>query len=199
MFKIKLTGVKEVQEKIAPERFKKAIVRSLDRAAKSGRQEALDLIRDRYNIKESDLRKEISTSISPSKLEATITAKGKHISLFKFSPKVIFETINRKSGALYSRLGKARVGRKVAGVTVSIIKGTRKRVKGGFVAPMRSGPLAIFKRQGKERLPIAKMATIGSPEMFSSMKIMNRVIDKVKESWRKNFLHELKEGWKHQK
>lgn len=199
MFTVRLEGVKELQEKLNPERFKKAIIRSLYRAGKSGRQVALDEIRRRYNIKESDLRKEISIELHPSELEVIISAKSGHISLFKFSPKVILETINRKSGALYSRLGRAKVGRKVAAVSVSIIRGTRKRVKGGFIARTHRGELTIFKRVGSKRLPIEKIATIGVGGMFGSSRIMNRVIDKVKESWRKNFLHELKEGWKFQK
>ena len=199
MITIKLEGAKELQKKLDSKFLQKAVIRSLDRAAKSGRQEALNLIRDRYNIKEGDLRKEIKVDIHPSKLEAVITAKGRPISIFKFSPKVVIEKIHGKSKALYSRLGKAKIGRRAAGVSVQIVKGQRKLVKGGFFVKLKTGHEAIFKREGKARLPIKKLSTIGSPDMFGSSRIINRVIDKVKEAWQKNMKHEIEEGWKHWK
>jgi len=163
------------------------------------RQEALNLIRDRYNIKEGDLRREIKTDIHPSKLEAVITAKGRPISLFKFSPKAVVERIHGKSKALYSKLGKARAGRRAAGVSVQVVKGQRKLVRGGFLVKLKTGHEAIFKREGKARLPIKKLSTIGSPSMFGGSRIINKVIDKVKEAWQKNIKHEIEEGWKHWK
>ena len=196
---IQLKGLDNVLKKLDPKNFQKAVIRSLDRTAKAGRQEALNLIRDRYNIKESDLRKEIKTDIHPSKLEAVITAKGRPISLFKFSPKVVIEKIHGKSKALYSRLGKAKAGRRAAGVSVQIVRGQRKLVRGGFLVKLKTGHEAIFKREGKARLPIKKLSTIGSPSMFGGSRIINKVIDKVKEAWQKNIKHEIEEGWKHWK
>lgn len=196
---VKIEGIKEIQEKLKPEKIQKAIIRSLDRAAKAGRQEALNRIRERYNIKESDLRREIITDIHPSKLEATITAKGRPVSIFLFRPKQIIEAIHGKSKGLYSKLVKARAGQRAKGVTVEIIKGQRKLVKGGFIQRLKTGHVAIFKREGKARLPIKKLSTIGTPSMFGRISIFDKVVTRVKEVWQKNIKHELEEGWKHQK
>jgi hypothetical protein len=195
-FNFQIKGIEEIQERLKPEKFQKAVIRSLDRAAKAGRQEALNRIRERYNIKESDLRREITTDIHPSKLEATITAKGRPISLSLFKPKQIIESINLKSKALYSRLVKAKAGRMAKGVTVEIVKGHRKPVRGGFIPGFKTGT-SIFKREGKARLPIKKLSTIGSPAMFGSRRIVEAVKRKIVEVWKKNIEHELAEGWKH--
>lgn len=199
MITVKFEGLQEVKKVLDPKLFKKAIVRSLDRSSKAGRQEALDSIREKYNIKESDLRREIKTDLYPSKLEAIIKAKGRPISIFKFSPRQVIETVNKKTKALYARLLKARAGRKAAGVTVEIVKGKRRLVKGAFVQSLKSGHVAIFKREGKERHPIKKLSTIGISEMFGSRNIIASVKKKVIETWEKTIKHEVEEGWKHYK
>jgi hypothetical protein len=43
------------------------------------------------------------------------------------------------------------------GVSVEVNRGKRTLVKGAFVATMRSGHKGVFKRRGKERLPIREL------------------------------------------
>ncbi|HET9063767.1 MAG TPA: phage tail protein [Candidatus Binatia bacterium] len=43
------------------------------------------------------------------------------------------------------------------GVSVEVNRGKRTLVKGSFVASMRSGKVGVFRRRGKERLPIEEL------------------------------------------
>ena len=198
VFKVQLTGLKELQSNLSPEKFKRAVIRALDRTVKSGKSEAQRRIRDEYNIKLGDLSKRVEVDIHPSRLEAVINVKGKALPLMKFDPKQVIEVRNQKSKGLYSKLRKTKPGSKgIASTTVMVKMGQRKIVQGGFIPKLNSGHKTIFKRIGKARYPIKQLFTIDVHNMFGSQRVMDSVIKRIHEQWNKNIVHEITEGWKY--
>ena len=195
---VDLKGIEELKRELDPKKFQKAIIRALDRTAKQGKVEAQRVIRSEYNIKSKDISSHIKTDIHPSKMQAVITAKGSVLPLKLFDPRQVIERVDKKSGGLYSKLRKATPGsRGVAGITVMVKHGQRRLVKGGFMAKMQSGHIAIFKRIDKARLPIRELFSVSVPKAFE--KTIETVKKRVFEQWEKNITHELTEGWKHGK
>ena len=90
----------------------KAAARALNRAATTVRAEASREIRKEYNIKASEIRKEMSIQrATPSRLVSAVKAKGRRLTLLRFN---------------------ARQNR--TGVAVTIKKGRRQTIKSAFIA-----------------------------------------------------------------
>lgn len=72
-----------------------------------------------------------------------------------------------------------------AGVTVKV-KGTRKLLRGAFLARMPSGHIGVFYRRGfaghrAGRLPIDQVFSISLPVAFSNKKVMDAVVRSAQE------------------
>jgi len=157
----------------------KAAARALNRAATTVRAEASREIRKEYNIKASEIRKEMSIQrATPSRLVSAVKAKGRRLTLLRFNAKQ-----NR------------------TGVAVTIKKGRRQTIKSAFVARGKGGNPVVFARgqyvngrfvPGKSRYPITALNTVSIPVMFSQ-KVIVRALERVAgDAFRKNYLSELR-------
>jgi len=104
----------------------KSAARALNRAATSVRSAAVKEIRKRYLIKPAALRKQIKiVKARASRLTAEVVATGRRIPLFAFS------------------------ARKVRGGVSVNVTGSRKIVRGVFLATMPDGRRGVFERTGE--------------------------------------------------
>jgi hypothetical protein len=194
-FKIEVKVPKELTRFLSGADVQKAINRTLDRAVRAGRAEAIRIIQQQYNVKSTMLRGRLKVWIEPSQSRGVIEATGGRLPLKMFDPKQVITFRNQKSGGIYSRLRKAKAGRPSAGVTVQIRRGKRVPVQGGFIALQGD----VFKRKAPPRLPIKSLVTVGVPGMFSSRDVMEPVKQKILETWNKNIVHELTKGFQYGK
>lgn len=121
-----------------------------------------------YQIKNSEVKATLSKN-KPSKtnLNASITSKGHTLSLahFPFTPK----TAKRSTRSAFD-----------SAVMVTIKKGKKVMSKKGFVAHTGAKSADkiqynVFKRVGKNRLPIAPIRTLSIPQMITNANVADQV------------------------
>lgn len=140
----------------------KATASAINKTGKQALNQGKRDIRAEYNIKSSDLNKNVYfTRSHQNRLTAFITGLGRALSLKYFS---------------------ARQTNK--GVSFKIKKaGGRKLIKSGFGPDIPRLGGNVFTRVGKERLPIKKHFSIGVAAMLGSKKI----VDKIQKYFYENF------------
>ncbi len=126
---------------LSEKQLKKATVSALNKTITSVRTFIVREVNKEYNVAQKDIRKELKLSkANYSRMEARVMGEGSPgIKLYKFSPtpKAAPSTRRLKSGA-YSPKG---------GIKVMIHRGSRKIVKGAFIARMSSGHVGVFRRK----------------------------------------------------
>ena len=146
--------------------FPKAASSALNRTAKQAKTQASALVRDRYNLKKSDLDRNIKVkNSSPSTLNASLRVSGKRQPLIDFGAR----------GTLPSRRG-------TVGASVEVVKGRRLNVAGSFLGIMKSGHKGVFIRKAQKRLPIKELTGPSVPQMFFAQKVYGGL---------KAFVHEV--------
>lgn len=148
----------------------KATVSALNKVAAQARTAAAKTIRAAgYNLKASVIKDQMRISkASPSRLIATVTARGKPIPLINYGARPV-------SG----------------GVSVNVLKG-RKVIAHAFIATMPSGHRGVFIRQGSthkkvvkggrvvlERLPIKQLFGPSVPDAMGNAAVMQALQDLV--------------------
>ncbi|WP_285906782.1 phage tail protein [Pseudodesulfovibrio pelocollis] len=157
----------------------KVITRALNTTAQGARTDAVTLIRQELNLKAKTVREGLSIERATwSNQEATLVARGKHgVSLMHYAP----------------RPSRPEQRKPSVGVSVQIKKrGTRKAVKGSFVAKMKSGHIGVFKRErGAGRLPIKQLSGVGFIGYLKRGAMQRRLRRRIDERLQKNLLHEV--------
>ena len=148
--------------------IRKAEVSATNKAAVSGVAKTVQHIRSDYNIKSSEMKKDL-----------------KH---YKASLQNIIYKIRIKHKA--KALSKFRARQNKKGVAASIKKGKRKTYLGTFMATMRSGHIGVYKRKGKQRLPIKELYGPSTMELFSSEESKKVLEKSFFEAFKKRFLEE---------
>lgn len=192
MLKFELTGFKKQIEQIkkdySTDTFKKVATRGLNKIGAQVKTAVNREIRSVYNI--SKERVDSGTKITKANwenMELVLRWTGRTPGLQNFGAKattksgVSYQTT--KSGAVYGK--KLKRPRNWQEVTVEVIKGRRKKVKGkyghgGFIAtnPVKGG-VGIFERVGKDRLPLRRMPGPDVPGMVNKrgMDVIQKLID----------------------
>jgi len=151
--------------------FSRAVVRAVNRMIVTGRAAATRQVRKIYNVKAGDLKN--ATTIyraSSSRKEALLVIQGRRMAVILFD---------------------ARHRRTAKGATVRIKKSEgRKLIRSTFIVSMSSGKRHVWKRVGKERLPIKPLFTVSPPKMFEveGEKAFKEIIEK---EFGKTFENEL--------
>jgi hypothetical protein len=160
---IEPVGFKEAERLLAgiPKAFPRAAAEAINRGLVAGRKEASKEIRQRYNIKAAALKGEgmALKKASWGKLAGALQSKGSMLPISLFAPRVRIRRVVRR-------------GPRRQFVTVAVIKGHRRLVKGGFM-PGKGGK--IFQRRQQDRLPIFPVSVIGVPFMIGSRGISKDV------------------------
>lgn len=149
----------------------KAIARALNRAAESARNDAAQLMKERYTMKVSDFKKEIVIlRATPKNLRATLLTRSARqaITDFKYAP----VRPPRQKGI------PARLRRKI---TTMIVEGQTKGWSHAFLARMRSGHLGLWTRSKTEKTAkgkpvIHEFFTLAVPHMMGFGPIITRVL-----------------------
>lgn len=175
MIELNLRQVERVEEifRNTPQQVPKVISRAINRAAHVGRAQATRSVRENYNIKHRDVSSTIKVrTASPDNLNANIRSSGAPMKLMKFrvspnSPK------------------------KAKQVTVGVKKGSRKKIKGAFVAGMNSGHVNVFTRVSKPRLPIRGHYGPSVPQMIGNESVVSVVENKTYQELDSRLDHEI--------
>lgn len=174
---IKLTADKAMEraQKLlseVPSGAETALMRALNRAAQSGKSQAVKEVRARYTVKAGDIRKTLTTTkATRTNLEAEIVSRGSPLSLaaFKHTPKT------DTTGAARKR------------VRVAVKKeGGLKPLGQAFVWRGK-----IMQRIGKTRLPIEKKIGPAVPSMIGNPDVVEAIEEKTQETVVKRLDHEV--------
>ena len=141
--------------------FPKAAAGALNKMAAQSKTESSRLVRERYNVKKSDLDPAFTIRrATSSSLQSVVKAKGRRISLIHFGAR----------GTIPPRRG-------TVGVTVEVIRGRRLAVAGSFLVAMKSSRArGIFVRKGQPRFPIQKLTGPSIPQMFYATKVYGNLV-----------------------
>lgn len=193
MIKIELKGIDGVQRKLDAIREGlrgQAMQMAINKTAQKAQAEITRAIRDEYQVKADEVRNAISLRrASRGQLEAVIqvfgskSKRGRSMNLIHFVEKTVTLAAARKrmkagEGGIQVLRSGGQV-RKALEVRFGIKKGGGlKTIKGAFIA---NKGRTVFVRTGNARLPIEPLQVIGFSQMFSSHKIRDRVMAKIRE------------------
>lgn len=149
--------------------FPKAAASALNKTAAQVKTQASRMIRERYNIKASDVNKTLTISRATQyRLQAALRSRGGRIPLIAFGARQVRQ-----------------------GTSVAVVRGQRKVVRHAFIATMRSGHRGVFMRKGKARLPIEEKKSLAVPQMLGTKAILQRIRDFYAMKLPEVFAHEL--------
>ena len=133
--KVANNSIKKIQKdfKRSDKEITKARVRACNRTATGTRTQVSKRVREKIRVKASVVKDHTKIlKATPLKPEARVEVEGFPLPLSAFGPR-----------------------QTKRGVTVGIEKGKKRQLKeGAFFSTMKSGHKGVFKRQGKDRLPI---------------------------------------------
>lgn len=153
----------------------KAISRALNRAADSGKAEAVKRITANYTVKSGSVRNKIEIKkSSEATLRAAVLSKGRPIPLSNFK--------TNPSNPPKKRPKVLRAG---------VLKGGLKPIKGAFLARSKSGKALVFQRIGKARYPLKALYGPSLPSMLGTEKVSQFVEDRAKEVFDNRLGHEI--------
>ena len=155
----------------------KVLARTLNRIANTTRVEAIRKITDEFNIarpKVDERVKVIGARPVAGKLSVTVYVAQR-------GRKRAINIIAFRSGRVVKSAG--------GGVGVKVLRrGSRKIIPGTFIANQGR---TVFRRVGKERLPIKPVSAIDVPQMFNTRRIKDLLIDNMKANFRKEVERQL--------
>jgi hypothetical protein len=161
--------------------FPKAMSRAINDGLVAGRTAASKLIRTRYNIKAATIKSAITLNKARAKvgeLGGSLEARGPMMPVSDFAPRV---RLKPAEGA------PSRSRRKYQNVTVMIVKGARKLIKGAFMAKGR-----IWERRGPERdAKLGIVSTLGVPYMIGTLHIQPQIEQRMREVSSRSLAHEV--------
>ncbi|MEF9426966.1 MAG: phage tail protein, partial [Candidatus Mariimomonas ferrooxydans] len=133
-----MEGLDKAMKQLDPKIVKKATVKTINDLASGIKTQSAKEIGERYNLPAKRIKQgiKIIAKATQSNLRAILSFTGKPPGLQHYKAKM----------AQARRLKK---GYRPGSVSVEVIKGRRKQVKGGF---MMAGKTGIFRREAKSRL-----------------------------------------------
>jgi hypothetical protein len=153
----------------------KALSRSLNKAVKGIRTDAVRSAREEYVAKAKDIRSTIRISRSkPNALRASAVSRGKRISLYNF--KVSKQNVKQK---------------RPVRVQVKNTGGAMKPLAHAFVRTMNGSQTGVFERVGKRRLPIKKLTGPAAPTMIGSETVRIAIEENALRRFEKELDHQI--------
>ncbi|MBW2631063.1 MAG: phage tail protein [Deltaproteobacteria bacterium] len=189
----KIEGLEDLQKKLKglPRVTEKATVSALNKLASQANTQAKRAVVSEYRIRTKDLNPFIklfrASAKAGGKFYARIQATGYPFPLMKFDARTSASIA--KKGSVPPQKGIPVKNRKAVYVRIKKKQG-KKKVGHAFYAKMKSGHVGIFKREGKESLPINERFTLGPMKMFQKAGI-KAIKEVVRTKGREIFQHEL--------
>ncbi len=167
--------VEEVQRKLGQfsNKAPNAISSALNRAVTNVTSNVSKEVRKQYHIKAGDVKSTLNTrKASTSKLQAEVRSKGELIPLdrFKVSPRTVQPKRKKQ-------------------LKIAVKKDGFKKILGAFIADL-SG-VKVFKRQGKDRLPINRLFGPSVPQMLRNEGIVENINEEAKNTFERRLDHEI--------
>jgi hypothetical protein len=186
MIEVRVLGIDAVQDRlrrVASDLQPKVLGPAINKVAEKARAEISRAIPQEFAVKASEVRNAVSLRKARSgDIEARITVfgstsrRGRSMNLIHFLAAVqqAGKAI-KKRGVKASKADLSALNRQLG----FLIKraGGLKKIDGAFVG---NDGRTIFRRIGKARLPIEPLQVIGFSQMFSSRRISERVLAKIK-------------------
>lgn len=177
MIELKLEHIDKLERILGntPKQIPIVTARAINRAAEAGRTQAGRSARDTYVIKHKDVIGTIKIKkASSSDLHANIKSRGhvEKLMNFKVNPT------------------RPQPGRKKP-ITVSVKKGSKKTIRNGFVAGMKSGNINVFTRVSKKRLPIQGLYGPSVPQMLGNESVVGFVEKRAMDVLDSRLEHEI--------
>ena len=186
MISVRLQGIAEVQARLSTLSSgmqAKVIGPAINKVAEKARAEIARAIPETYAVKPAEVRSSIRLSKARSgSLQATIEVFGSARKVGRSLNLIHFLAAAQIAGKAVKVRG-ARANKKQLAALQNqlgfLIKrgGGLKTIPGAFVG---NKGRTIFIRTGKARLPIAPVQVIGFSQMFSSNRIRDRILAKIK-------------------
>lgn len=205
MMAMSVKGLNEAMQKAKGDigNVRKAAKLAMSRVQSSTLTEASRLIRGRYNINQTDLLNKASGKPRiqaigkvTDDLTATITFLAGGISLVYFGAVEYRQTSAGMTKR--GRKGITAIKRGKVGVKVQIEKGKTTQLR-QFLVGVKFGKgsatgthLGVFRRLGKDRLPIAESAVISPASMIGKPEILKPLTQFVQTTFTTRFNHEMK-------
>jgi len=202
-FRAEMKGFSEAVEAYGVKTVTRAANSTLKKVAAAGKTVASEEIRNRYNIKKSDLDPRLE--VSPPRannLTAEITISGKGTSLSYFSAKQTVRnrviTRGKTDGKASLKTSTRKRSAEFQGVTVEVEKGKRTQLKGAFLARMISGHVGVMRRvtgkwmkKNERKQAIEEKQVISIASMVQNGQVEPKVIKRIEQAWETTFPHEL--------
>lgn len=164
-----LSSVALAYKDLADKYVNQATVRALNKTATTVRAEAARKIGREYNIKIGAAKSQMwITQANRGRVKATITVSGRPIPLVEFD------------------------ARQVRGGVSVKVKGTRKVVRGAFIATMRTGHRGVFVRTSGRRLPIRQLFALSLPVAFSQKQIVDALLSVASDRFAETLRQEIR-------
>ncbi len=167
---VEFEGIDKALAALNPQEYKKALSKTVRRMGQRFRTTATKEVRNTYYIKAKKLKEKIKTR----------TVRDGNGTVWKF------EVRDNQSSLI--NFGARQIKK---GVSVKVRKDRgRKVIKGAFIVKGAGGNLQVFKRAGKERMPIDAKKTLSVPQMFND-DVLNKATKEVEERYASEFKHNL--------
>lgn len=176
MIRVDIRGAAEVRrnlDRIQRELRDKALSAALNKVGAKARTEMTRAITSEFAINQADVRPRLSLSkANRGKLVVVLDPyaskrRGRSLNLIRFVEKKVTLAERRRR----QKSGNNQIGFRIKRT------GGMKFIAGAFIA---NKGRTVFKRVGKERLPIQALSTIDVPQMFSTRRIMTRVLTRIR-------------------
>lgn len=159
-----------------PKGVEKAVAAALNRAAEGARTIAIKKVRERYYIQAKDVRETIEIKKAMiNEPVAIIKASGSPLALSKFRITPSNPPAKRRKKPIIAR----------------VVRGEGGPIRSAFVAKMQSGHIGVFRRVGKERLPITELYGPSVPQMLGHESVTEYIEEKARERLENRLEHEI--------
>lgn len=156
--KINIKGLDEVKKMLDPKIYQKAMVATLNDLSSAVSTQVSKQIKERYTLPSARIKDGIGIKKAGNDMRATLTFSGKPPGLQHYKAVQTLVNVQRKvsKGSIVTkRLKRSRQALK--GISVEVIKGSRKIVRSAFLATTNKGGIGIWRRAGKERMQIKRL------------------------------------------
>lgn len=169
--KIEIRGLDDVKKMLDPKIYKKATAATLNDLSSAVSTQVSKQIKERYTLPSARIKQDIDVKkAGVDDMRAILTFSGKPPGLQHYKAVQTLVNVQRKQtskGIVTKRFKRAR--QMMKGVSVEVIRGSRKIVGGAFLMTTAKGGGGIWRRKSKERMPIERMFGPSIKGMFIKM------------------------------
>lgn len=169
--KIEIKGLEEVKKMLDPKIYRSAMRATLNDLSSAVSTQVSKQIKDRYTLPSARIKQGIDIKkAGADDMRAVLTFSGKPPGLQHYKAVQTLVNVQRKQtskGIVTKRFKRAR--QMMKGVSVEVIRGGRKLVRGAFLMTTTKGGGGVWRRKGEDRMPIERRFGPSIKGMFKQM------------------------------